>query len=130
MDFTDYGALNTLKWVLAQSPAGPPSSLWIQMHTGDPGKDATANVADETRRIQFIAAAAANTGTTGIAEASNGSAARWVTLAASEDFSHLSIWDAETGGNPWYKGDLAAIETVLANNDFEFAVGDGVIRHS
>ena len=128
VDFTDYGALNALKWVTTQTPAGPPSTLWVKLHLGDPGPDALLLPAVETRRIAFIPGAAANDGTTGEAFVQNAAALRWVTLAASESISHVSIWDDETAGNPWFKGELAGVIAVLANNDLDFAIGDGEIR--
>lgn len=128
MDFTDYGALNALKWLTNQTPAGPPSALWMKLHLGDPGPDATDNPAVETRRIAFIAGSATNDGTTGEAYVQNAAALRWVTMAASESISHVSFWDDETAGNPWFKGALAGVIAVLANNDLDFAIGDGEIR--
>jgi len=129
MDFADNGALNTLKWILGQSPGTPPPGLFIQLHVGDPGKDGTANIAGETTRVSATFAAAANTGTDGRAETVTAADVEWTGVSTAETYSHVSIWDAVTAGGCWYKGAMTQPITVAAGSDFVFPAGEK-ISHS
>jgi len=123
MDFTDHGALETIKWVLAQTPGTPPTSLFIQLHVGDPGADGTANPAVENTRVAVTFDAAGNVGVDGQAEALTLGDTTWVAVAATETYTHMSIWDTVTGGASWYKGALAAPVAVSSGSNFTFPAG-------
>lgn len=69
------------------------ASLFIQLHTGDPGAAGTSNVATNNTRK----AIAWNASASGVAT-SNG-AISWVSVPATETYTFLSIWDAVTVGN-------------------------------
>ena len=130
MDFTDYGAAQTLRWVLGQTPQSPPASFFVQLHIGDPGPLATANPAAETLRVEYVPDAIDDTGgATGEADVVNTGDINWTGLAATETISHVSIWDALTGGNPWYKGPLVAPVPVVAGGNFQFLDQNGLIKH-
>jgi hypothetical protein len=86
---------------------------FAQLHTGDPGPDCTANVAAQTLRVPVaLDPAGLNTGPL-----------QWPLCPAVEAFTHVSLWDAATAGNPWLSGPLAAPEPVAANQLFEIAAG-------
>lgn len=91
--WTTYGA----EAVLAGT--GVPQTLWVQLHSGAPGDAGTANVCVETDR-QSIALEASVEPRTVV----NDAAATWSDLPADETATHLSLWDAETGGNCWAVG--------------------------
>jgi hypothetical protein len=75
-----------------------PSTLWVQLHTGDPTTAGTANIATDSRRRSF-------TRTTATAqEVFNAALIEWLNAPATEDLTHISIWDAEGGGNCWWVG--------------------------
>ena len=124
MDFADHGALETLEWVLGLAPTAP-AALFLQLHTGDPGADGTANVATENSRQAVTFAAPANTGTDGRAQAATSADVTWTAVAADETYSHISIWDdGGVGlGSCWYKGPMAAPVPVLTGGDFTFPAG-------
>lgn len=65
---------------------------WIKMHTGDPGSAGTSNAATETDRIQATFGAAS--GGTAV------TAATWTlpSVAATETYTHFSMWTASTAG--------------------------------
>lgn len=92
MNLTEYGANELL------DGNAMPATLWVQLHTGDPGADGTANVATDDRRRSFARTAAA--------AGSNASDAliEWLTAPADESLTHVSIWDASTDGNAWWVG--------------------------
>lgn len=73
-----------------------PTTLYVQLHNDDPGVDGDANVATEdTREAITIDTPAAGA-------AANDAAAEWSSAAATEDITHVTLWDAATDGNPWW----------------------------
>lgn len=69
-------------------------ALYVKLHTGDPGAAGTANAAvGSTTRPAFTQAAAS-----AAAIAMNGTAPSWTNAGTSETITHISIWDAATGG--------------------------------
>lgn len=126
MDFTNHGALETLKWILDQTPGTPPTSLFIKLHVGDPGADATANPAVEITRQPVSFGTAINILTDGRAQATTDADVLWLAVASSESYSHISMWDDLTAGNAWYKGPLPAPVAVTASANFKFPIGQTV----
>lgn len=122
MDFATEGADRTLDWVTGQGPS-PPAGLWVQLHIGDPGPTGTANVAIESTRqpITFGPAVA------GIA--SNLTDIDWLLVAATETYTHISVWDSETGGDAWYKGSLTTSIPVTIGADFQLTTGNAKLQH-
>ena len=130
MDFTNYGAEQTLRWVLGQTAQAPPTQLFLALHIGDPGADGTANPAVESLRVEYVADTIDVTGGgTGEAFVLNTGDINWENLAATETFTDVSIWDALTGGNTWYKGALVAPVPVVAGGNFQFLNQNGQIKH-
>jgi len=125
-DFTDHGALETLKAVLAQTPAAFPTELYVQLHIGDPGSDGLGNPAANTERVLISFAAAANLNTDGRAQAASDAAVGWAAVPATETYSHISLWDAITVGNAWYKDAMVAPVPVTAGGAFVFPVGQTI----
>jgi hypothetical protein len=129
-DLTDHGALQTISWVFENvdslagipvTPVQPPGTLYIKLHTGDPGKDALDNPAVETDRQPIsVAQPQTNISTDGRAQAITDTASVWLSVAADETFSHVSFWDNISAGNPWYKGPMVAPVSVLTGTDFVF----------
>lgn len=125
-DFTDHGALETLKAVLAQTPAAFPTDLYVQLHIGDPGADGLGNPAANTLRVIIPFAAAGNINTDGRAQAASNAAVAWASVPATEVYSHISLWDALTVGNAWYKDAMVAPVPVTAGGAFVFPVGQTI----
>ena len=130
MDFTNYGAEQTLRWVLGQTAQAPPTEFFCALHIGDPGPDGTDNPAGETLRVEYVPDTInAVGGGTGEADVLNTGDINWVGISDTETISHVSIWDALTGGNAWYKGDLVAPVSVVAGGNFQFLDQNGLIKH-
>lgn len=75
---------------------------YLKLHTGDPGANGTSNASAETTRkaVTFGAPSAGS---------SVASAVTWTGWSAgSETISHVSLWDAASGGNFIVSGALAA----------------------
>lgn len=96
-----------------------PATLYAQLHVGDPTPAGTADVAAETARKAFTRTAA-----TGGA-AANAALIEWVNATADEDISHVTAWDAASGGNPWI---VAAVTggpvSVEAGNTIQIDAGE------
>ena len=131
MDFTDYGAEQTLRWVTGETPQTPPASLFVKLHIGDPGADGNQNPAQETVRQEYIPDTinAPGGGSDGNADVLNNGDIVWIGVAATEEYTHVSIWDDVSAGNSWYKGALLAGVQVVAGGNFEFLDQNGLIRH-
>ena len=75
-----------------------PAGNFVRLHTGDPGAAGTANGSANTTRVA-VTFAAASAG----AIAQTGTAPSWATWAAgTETITHISVWDASTGGTFLY----------------------------
>jgi hypothetical protein len=95
-----------------------PATLYMQLHIGDPGPNGTDNVAIDDRRVSFTRTAAAG----GAAE--NAALLEWLLAPATEDLTHVTAWDAASGGNPWWIGGIvgAPVEAVSGQST-EIALG-------
>ena len=74
------------------------STLYVQLHTGDPGEAGTSNVASEPTRKSVTFGNATGTAPTQVA---NDSAPSWTNYPGSvtENVNYVSLWDAVTAGN-------------------------------
>lgn len=89
-----------------------PSTLWLQLHTGNPGTSGTANVATESDRKSFTRTSALN----GVC--TNDSVIQWLdvlTDGGSDDITHISIWGSATLGVCWFVDDIA--DTAIFDGD-------------
>jgi len=83
-----------------------PASVWLQLHTGDPGSAGTANASAETTRKQVTFAAPSAGSTTA-------SAVSWTAWSAgTETITHVSLHSASSAGTFLQSGALAASKTV------------------
>jgi len=82
-------------------------SLYVKLHTGDPGSAGTANASTVTTRVQptFSAASAGSMAMTSMAST-------W-SMTATETISHISLWDASTSGNFLWSVALTASKSVI-----------------
>lgn len=93
---TTYGANAILSGIAM------PTTLYLAGHLGDPGVDADTSPAGETRRVSFGLDAPAGGAT------ANGTEATLALATDSETWTHVSLWDASSGGNPWWVLELEA----------------------
>ncbi len=93
-------------------------TVWVQLHTGSPGAAGTSNVATEnTRQQAFFDAAVAGIATTN-------TEMEWVSVAATETYSYVSMWDDVTAGAFLASDQLDSARAVTANDNFTLAAGD------
>lgn len=100
--------LNTLRGTSAATFTGV-TTMFVQLHTGDPGASGTANVSSVTTRpaLNFAAAAAGSQG-------ANGTLPSWTNWAGTngEVVTHISTWGASSAGTFYYSAALAASKTL------------------
>lgn len=94
-----------------------PTTLYAQGHTANPTVDATANVAVETRRLTLTLAAPL----AGVAV--NDGPATLNNAAATENWTHLTLWDAETDGDPWWVMLLSVPAEIVTGDVIRLALG-------
>lgn len=85
------------------------TTLFVQLHTGDPGASGTANVSSVTTRpaLNFGAASAGS-------QSAIATLPSWATWAGTngEVVTHISVWGASSGGTFYYSAALTASKTV------------------
>lgn len=93
------------------------STVYVKLHTGDPGEACTGNAAGETtRKAATFAAASAGA-------IANDADITWTNVSTSETISHISVWDAVSSGNALWYGALAASKPVTAGDTLVIASG-------
>ncbi|NGX08770.1 phage tail fiber protein [Mycobacteroides franklinii] len=93
-----------------------PGGLWIRLHTADPGAAGTAGASAVSARSQVTFAAAASG-----ALALTGTNPSW-SMTATETITHISIWDASTGGNFQWSAQLAVAKNVQSGDALTLTV--------
>lgn len=96
---------------------GVPSTLHVQLHTGDPGAAGTANVSTETDRAQVSFGTAVAGSRTSNTEGLISDA------AATETITHVSLWDAASGGNCWAIAALSSSLSMVLGHTVRFQSG-------
>lgn len=98
----------------------PPAGFFCKLHTGDPGVAGTANAFGDTTRQE---ASFADAGVDGVTETD--ADMEWTNVSAAGTVSHISFWDAVTGG-VFQGSDALANSRILAIGDnFTVLAGDG-----
>ena len=113
MSISNYAELEILDHLTGTALWTAPAAVYIKLHTGDPGEDCTGNAATEATRkaVTFTAAASG-------AITSNGTV-EWTNVSTTETYSHWSLWDASTAGNPLWYGALSSSAAVTAGDTFQ-----------
>jgi hypothetical protein len=93
------------------------AATYVKLHIGDPGEAGTANPAANTTR-QAASWAAASGGTI-----ATDAALTWTSVPATEAYTHISVWDASTGGNHLWNGPLVAAYPISAGDTFTIPSG-------
>lgn len=119
--YTNYLANALLDHCLGTAALTQPAGRFAKFHIGDPGLDATGNVAGETARADCGTFNAASAGAT-----ANAATVGLTNVSTAETWSHVSIWDTvgPAGGNPLLQGALTVSKTLQVGDDAEFAAGE------
>lgn len=113
MSISNYAEAKILDHLTGRASWSAPAAVYVKLHTGDPGEDCTNNAATEaTRKAATFAAASSGS------IASNATV-EWTNVSTTETYSHWSLWDAATSGNPLWYGALSASASVTAGDTFQ-----------
>lgn len=112
-DASNYAENEIADWLGANGAPGTVSNVYVKLHTGAPGEAGTANAATETSREEATFGAASG----GVVTMSN--TPTWSSVAATETYSHISLWDAATSGNCLGTTSLSSSVSVTSGDDFE-----------
>jgi hypothetical protein len=113
MSISNYAELEILDHLTGTASWTAPSSVYIKLHTGDPGEDCTSNAATEaTRKVVTFSVAASGAIT-------SDATVEWTNVSTTETYSHWSLWDASTAGNPLWYGALSSSAAVTAGDTFQ-----------
>ena len=87
-------------------------TLYVKLHTGDPGSAGTSNASAVTTRnaCTFNAAASGSISLTSSPTA--------YTMTATETLTHISLWDASSGGTFKRSVALTASKSVVSGDSF------------
>jgi hypothetical protein len=80
-----------------------PATLYLQLHTGDPGTNGTANVSSVGSRKSFSRTSAA----AGVV--TNSTQIQWINITPSETITHVTVWGALTSGVCYFIDDIANV---------------------
>jgi len=91
-------------------------TVYVKLHTGDPGAAGTSNPATETTR-KSVSFASASSGSL-----ASDAAVTWTNIAGSEDATHFTAWDNLSAGNFLFSGTITA-NPYTAGDTFTIASG-------
>jgi len=113
MSISNYAENKILDHVTGEAAWTMPTTVYVKLHTGDPGEAATSNAASETTRkaASWAAASSGSIATNATLE--------WTNVAATETITHWSLWDASTSGNALWTGALSSSAAVTAGDTFQ-----------
>lgn len=113
MSISNYAELKILEHTTGKTAWTIPSNVYVKLHTGDAGEEGTSNAATEdTRKVAAWATASSGSIATS-------ATLEWTNVAATETYSHWSLWDALTSGNCLWTGALSSSAAVTAGDTFQ-----------
>lgn len=126
MSASNFLELELLDHVLGAATYTPPVTVYISLHTADPGEtganevsgNAYARVAVTNNATNWPAAAAGLKSNGIVFTFPTPTGAGWGTV------THFGIWDAASAGNNLFGGALSVPKTINADDTVQFNVGD------
>ena len=113
MSISNYAENKILDHVTGEAAWTMPTTVYVKLHTGDPGEAATSNAATEATRKSASWSAAAS------GSIATNTTLEWTNVSTTETYSHWSLWDASTAGNALWSGALSASAAVTAGDTFQ-----------
>lgn len=92
----------------------PPATVYMQLHTGQPGAAGTTNIsAGSTTRVAAPLAAPSGGSTS-----QTGTAPSWTNAGTTETLQFVSLWSAATGGTFYWSFALTSNQSWVSGNTF------------
>jgi hypothetical protein len=117
MSISNYAEDKLLKVVFNNTAFGAVANTYIKLHTGNPGEDCTSSPSAMTTRV------AATWATAATGSVATNASVTFTSMPANETITHISVWDAVSGGNPLWYGALTTPRAVLIGDSIQFASG-------
>ena len=113
MSISNYAELKILEHTTGKTAWTMPATVYLKLHTADPGEAATTAAAGETTRKSVSWASAAS------GSIASSATVEWTNVASTETYTHWSLWDASTAGNALWTGALSSSAAVTAGDTFQ-----------
>lgn len=113
MSISNYAELKILEHTTGKTSWTMPTTVYLKLHTADPGEAATTAAAGETTRKSVSWASAAS------GSIASSATVEWTNVASTETYTHWSLWDASTAGNALWTGALSSSAAVTAGDTFQ-----------
>ena len=113
MSISNYAELKILEHTTGKTAWTIPTNVYIKLHTADAGEAGTSSAASETTR-KVAAWATASSGSI-----ATSATLEWTNVAATETYSHWSLWDDVSAGNCLWTGALSSSAAVTAGDTFQ-----------
>ena len=113
MSISNYAELKILEHTTGTTAWTMPTTVYIKLHTADPGEAATSAAAGETTRKSAAWASAAS------GSIATSATLEWTNVASTETLTHWSLWDNLTAGNALWTGALSSSAAVTAGDTFQ-----------
>ena len=117
MSISDYFENKILDHMLRGTAFTPPATVYVSLHTADPGETGANEVTGGGYARQSVTFNAPSGGSM-----SNSALLRWNNMPA-VTVTHVGLWDAANGGNPLWFGALSSSVTLTAGSAFEIPAG-------
>jgi hypothetical protein len=113
MSISNYAENKILEHTTGTTAWTMPTTVYLKLHTADPGEAATTAAAGETTRKSVSWASAAS------GSIASSATVEWTNVASTETYTHWSLWDASTAGNALWTGALSSSAAVTAGDTFQ-----------
>lgn len=90
------------------------TSLYVQLHTGDPGAGGTSNISVGSTTRVIMAVAAASAGSIAL----TGTQPSWTNGGTTETLTGITVWSAITAGTHYLTADLSSSQSWASGNTF------------
>jgi len=117
MPFTTSTAQKIINAILRNTSFTQPTTVYISLHTGDPGDSGAKEVSGGSYARKAITFAAPSGKST-----SNNITLEWTNMPACT-VTHIGLWDAATSGTLWWTGQLTTSKTLQAGDAFRIDSG-------
>jgi hypothetical protein len=112
VSLSNYTENNLLKVLKNEAPTKA-EKTYAKLHKGDPGEEGTSEAAGETTRKEVT------WGAISVGEVAASNEPEWTNVSTEETYSHISLWDASSGGNCLGSGALEASKSVKVGDTFK-----------
>jgi hypothetical protein len=113
MSISNYAELKILEHTTGKTAWTMPTNVYVKLHTADAGEAGTTAAATETTRKVAAWATAAS------GSIATSSTLEWTNVAATETYTHWSLWDDVSAGNALWTGALSSSAAVTAGDTFQ-----------